>query len=83
MNTWETITGVIILVVSLAALWSSYNTVQQCNSIGGRISTAITSIFGGTGAQACYNSGLIEVGSIITAIIGLIIIFAANRKSRR
>ena len=49
-----------------------------------QISTAITSIFGGNGAQACYNSGVIEVASVIAAIIGIVIIYASmNNKSKK
>jgi uncharacterized membrane protein len=84
MNTWEAITGIIILVVSVVLFWQNYNYSTQCNSLGGQISTAITSIFGGTGAQACYNSGIVEVASVITAIIGLVIIYASmNTKSKK
>lgn len=83
MNTWEAITGAIILVIGITVFWQNYNTVTQCNTIGGKISTAITSIFGGTGAQACYNSTILEIGSIITAIIGAVIVYAAIIKKPR
>ena len=77
MNTWEAITGFVILLVGVAVFWQSSNSLVQCNSIGGRISSAITSLLGGTGVQACYNSGLLQLGSVITAILGAIIIIAA------
>ncbi len=84
MNIWEAITGIIILVVSVVLFWQNYNYSTQCNSLGGQISTAITSIFGGNGAQACYNSGVIEVASVIAAIIGIVIIYASmNNKSKK
>ena len=84
MNTWEAITGIIILVVGAVLFWQNYNYSTQCNSLGGQISTAITSIFGGSGAQACYNSGIIEVASVIAAVIGAVIIYSAvNSRSKR
>jgi uncharacterized membrane protein len=83
MNIWEAITGIIIVVVSLMLFWQTYNTVAQCNSIGGQISTAIGSLFGGTNAQQCYNSGIIEVASIFTAIIGVIIVYAAVKNKAK
>jgi small basic protein len=83
MNTWEAITGIILLIVGLGLLWQSYTTSTNCNSISGRVWTAISSMFGGTNAQACYNASIIEVGSVITAIIGLVIIYAAVKGKRK
>lgn len=75
-NTWEAISGLIILVVGLYVFWHAYNTSVACNSLGGEISTAITSVFGGNGAQICYNAGILEIGGLISAVIGLVILYA-------
>ncbi len=83
MNTWEAITGIIVLVVGIALFWQSYNTSAVCNSVGGQITTAVTSLFGGTGAQTCYNAVIIEVASAIAAIIGVVIIYAAVKNTGR
>lgn len=83
MNTWETIIGVLILVVSLFIFWQNYNTQVSCNSLGGQISNFFSSIVGGSAVQACYNSGIIEIASIIAAIIGLAVVyFAISNRSK-
>lgn len=80
MNAWETATGLLIFVASLLLFWHYYYITAQCNSVAGQVVTAITSIFGGNAAQQCYNSGVIEVGSVIGAIIGLVVIYESTRK---
>jgi|GEM_PF-1651070 hypothetical protein len=80
MSTWKSITGIILLVVGIWVFWQNYHTISQCNSVAGKISTALTSIFGGNGAQMCYNSQLAEIGGIIVAIIGLVIIISSLRE---
>jgi uncharacterized membrane protein len=84
MNTWEAIAGIIVLVVSVVLFWQNYNYSTQCNSLGGQISNFFSSLVGGTGVQTCYNAGIIEVASVIAAIIGALIIYAAvNSKSKK
>ncbi len=83
MEKWEAITGIILLLVGIGVAWQNYNTVTGCNSVGGKLSTALTSLFGGTGAQSCYNAQIAVVGGIIVALIGLVIIFAANKTQKR
>lgn len=84
MDLWKALAGIIILLIGLYVTWHGYASVAQCNSIWGKISTFFNSVFGGSAAQSCYNSGLQEVGGIIVAIIGLVIIFVRNesKKSR-
>ena len=83
MDMWKAILGVVLVIVGLAVLWNGYNTVGNCNSIFGKIGTAISSIFGGNAAQACYNAGLQEVAGVIVAIIGVIVIFVGNKAKAR
>lgn len=83
MNTWKIITGIIILVVGVGVFWQNYRTVSSCNSLTGKVSTAVTSLFGGNGAQSCYNAGIAEVAGLIVAIIGLVVLFSAARPSAR
>lgn len=83
MNIWKAITGAILLVLGVVVFWQSYGTIGQCNSILGRISTAVASVFGGGSAQACYNAQLAEVGAIITALIGLVILYSVFTEKRR
>jgi len=83
MDKWEAITGVILFLVGAAVAWQNYNTVTGCNTFGGKLSTAITSLFGGTGAQSCYNAQIAVVGGILVALIGLVIIYFAYQKGSR
>jgi putative Mn2+ efflux pump MntP len=55
-------------------------TISQCNTVAGKLSTFFTSLFGGTGAQMCYNSQIAEIGGIIVAIIGLVVIISSLRE---
>ena len=75
VNTWKAVTGVLLLAIGLEAFWQSYTTADQCNSILGRISIFVTSIFGGSGAQACYNAQLGQVGGVLVALIGLVVLY--------
>lgn len=78
MDIWKVLLGIVLVVVGLAVLWHGYTTVSSCNSFVGKIATAISSTFGGNGAQNCYNAQLDEVGGIIVALIGLVVIFVGN-----
>ena len=49
MNTWKLVTGIILLIVGLVVFGRGYNMVNACNSLGGKLTTVITSIFGGNG----------------------------------
>ncbi|MGI0141591.1 MAG: hypothetical protein ACREBF_03005 [Candidatus Micrarchaeales archaeon] len=83
METWKAITGVIVFLIGAVVAFQSYNTLTQCSSALGTVSNFVTSIFGGTGVQACYNAQIGEYGGIIIAIIGLVIIYSANMKKGR
>lgn len=83
MNTWKIVTGIILLVIGIGVFWQNYKVVSGCNSLIGKVSTAVTSIFGGNGAQSCYNAQIAEVAGIIVAIIGLVVIFSATRPPSR
>lgn len=76
----KVLAGAIILVVGAFVSWQSYVSVNKCSSLGGKVSTFISSLFGGNAAQACYNAQILEVGGILVAVIGLIVIFLALRK---
>lgn len=78
--TWKIVTGIVLLVVGLWVFWQNYNTIAQCNTIAGKLSTFITSIFGGNGAQSCYNSQLAEIGGIIVALIGFVVLISTMTK---
>lgn len=82
MNQWKAITGIILLIVGVAVFFQSYKTVTGCNTVVGKLSTFFTSIFGGNGAQACYDAQLDAVGAAIVAIIGLVIIYLAFRPEK-
>jgi len=83
MEKWKTLTGIILIVIGIAVAWQAYTTVSQCSSIVGQITTAITSVFGGTGAQACYNAQIAEVAGIIIVLIGLAVIFFPTKKHKK
>lgn len=85
MNAWEVVTGIILLAIGIAVFWQSYNTIAQCGSVLGKIWTALTSIFGGTAAQSCYNAQLAEIGGGIVALIGLGVAYmgATGKKAKR
>lgn len=80
MNTWKTVTGVIIFLIGVVVAFQSYSTVTQCNSALGAVSNFVTSIFGGTGVQACYNAQIAEYVGIIVLIIGLVVIYTSVKK---
>ena len=82
MDKWEAITGIILFLVGAGVALQNYRTVTSCNSIGGKLSTAITSLFGGNGAQSCYNAQIAVVGGVIVALIGLVIIYSSNKKQK-
>jgi len=77
------IVGVILLVVGAVLAWQSYLTVTQCNSPGGTLATAISTFFGGQRAQTCDNAQAMEIGSLVLAVIGLIVaLFAVYGKGK-
>jgi uncharacterized membrane protein len=78
MDMWKALLGIVLVVIGIAVLWHGYSTIQSCNSLWGKLGTAINSVFGGSSAQNCYNAGLQEVAGVIVAIIGLIVIFVGN-----
>jgi multisubunit Na+/H+ antiporter MnhB subunit len=78
MDIWKALLGVVLVVIGIAVLWHGYSTTTSCNSVWGKLGTAIDSIFGGSAAQNCYNAGLQEIAGIIVAIIGLVVIFVGN-----
>jgi hypothetical protein len=78
VDVWKIILGIVLVLVGLAVLWHGYTVISGCNSIYGKIATAITSIFGGQGAQNCYNAQLQEIAGILVALIGVVVIFAGN-----
>lgn len=80
VDVWKILLGIVLVLVGVAVLWHGYTKASSCNSLGGRIVIAITSIFGGSGAQSCYNAQLDEVAGILVAIIGLVVIFVGNGK---
>ncbi len=81
METWEVITGIVLLLVGLVVFGQNYHTVSQCNSIGGKISAFFTSLFGGTPVQSCYNAYVAEIGGILIALVGLGIIYLGAKHS--
>ena len=83
METWKAITGIILLIAGVAVAWQNYITTRNCNTLVGKVATVITSIFGGTGAQACYNAQIAMVGGAIVAIAGLVIIYSALAVKKR
>ena len=83
MEIWKATAGIILLVVGIVVAWQSYVAVSQCNSFWGKLWTGITSLFGGTQAQACYNAWIIEVAGIIAAMAGLVIAVTAFMKPKK
>jgi hypothetical protein len=67
MNVWKTIAGVILLVAGVLAAVQGYSGVLQC----GPTYQLTTTPF-------CYNTELTELGGIIVALIGMIVIFYGN-----
>jgi len=83
METWKGITGIIVFLVGAYAAFQGYNQVGQCSSALGQLGTFLSSLFGGSGTQACYNAQIMEYGGIVLAIIGVIIIYSAVSKKGR
>ena len=80
MDVWKAITGILLVVAGAVAAGQGYVAVSQCTSTWGQLANFLTSIFGGTSVQACYNAQIIEIGGIIVALIGLVVIFVGNKK---
>jgi multisubunit Na+/H+ antiporter MnhB subunit len=78
MDLWKALTGIILVVAGLMVAWQGYVQVSQCTSTFGQVANFFTSLFGGTGVQSCYNAQIIEIGGIIVALIGLVVIFVGN-----
>ncbi len=83
MNTWKAITGIILLIIGIGVFWQNYNVVRACNTLVGKVSTFVTSIFGGNGQQSCYNASIAEVAGVLVAIIGLVVIYSASRSATK
>lgn len=83
VDVWKIILGVVLVLVGLGVLWHGYTTVSSCNSLYGKIATAITSIFGGQSAQSCYNAQLEEIAGILVTLIGVVVIFVGNGNSTK
>jgi len=77
---WKNVIGVIVLVVGAILAWQGYSGVQHCASLGGQISTFFSSLFGGNGAQTCYNANVLQWAGVLIAIIGLVVLYVANMK---
>ena len=75
MNLWKAVTGIILALIGIAVFWQAYMAVSQCNSIIGMVTTVVSSIFGGSGAQSCYNAQIAEVVGIVVLLVGLAVIF--------
>ena len=81
---WKLVAGAVISVAGAAEAWQSYNAINTCNSLGGKISTFLSSIFGGSGAQTCYNAQILEIAGILVFAVGLVVIyFAYKSKSKK
>ncbi|MDE1845791.1 MAG: hypothetical protein KGH53_00700 [Candidatus Micrarchaeota archaeon] len=77
METWKTISGVIIFLIGLVVGWQGYSALQSCNSVTGQVYTFISTILGGGAASACYNANVSQYVGLIVAIIGLVIIYTS------
>jgi hypothetical protein len=80
MDLWKAATGIILAVAGAYVAWQGYVQVNMCASTFGQVANFVTSLFGGTGVQSCYNAQIIEIGGIIVVLIGLVTIFAGNVK---
>ncbi len=78
MDLWKALTGIILVVAGLMVAWQGYVQVSQCTSTLGQVANFFTSLLGGTAVQGCYNAQIIEIGGIIVALIGLVVIFVGN-----
>ncbi len=83
MDIWKAVTGIILVAAGAIVAGNGYVQVSQCSSTWGQVANFFTSLFGGSGVQSCYNAQIIEIGGIIVALIGLVVIFAGNKKSAR
>lgn len=83
MDMWKIFAGVILLVAGIIAAVQGYRVVVQCSSTFGQAENFLSSLFGGNAIQECYNAQLIELGGIIVALIGMIVIFYGNPTPRR
>jgi ascorbate-specific PTS system EIIC-type component UlaA len=83
METWKAVIGVILIVAGAIVAWQGSNTVNQCNTLLGKLSTVVSSIFGGTQAQACYNAEIAVIGGVIVALIGVVVVFASIRRHKK
>jgi len=81
MDMWKIVTGIILVVAGAFVAWHGYIQVGQCSSTWGQVANFFTSLFGGTGVQSCYNAQIVEIGGLIVVLIGLVVIFAGNKKA--
>lgn len=81
MNAVKTIVGIIIAAAGAIAAAQGYVNVTQCSSTWAQVANFFTSLVGGTAVQACYDAQIMEIGGIIVLLIGLVVIFAGNKKA--
>jgi predicted MFS family arabinose efflux permease len=80
MDIWKALAGIVLVVVGAVAAAQGYITVSQCNSTFGQVANFFSSLLGGSAVQGCYNAQLVEIGGILVALIGLVVIFVGNKK---
>jgi hypothetical protein len=76
VNVWKLAFGLVLLVAGLVVFWQNYTTIASCGTVMGRIATFFSSLIGGQGAQACYNAQIGEVGGLVVALIGLVVLYS-------
>lgn len=83
METWKAITGIILFLIGAVVALQGYNTLNQCGSVLGQVATFLGSLLGGTGAQSCYNAQIAEYGGVILAIVGIVIVYTAQKPMKK
>ena len=80
MDMWKIVTGIILVVAGAIVAGNGYIQVSHCSTTWAQVANFFTSLFGGTAVQNCYDAQIIEIGGIIVALIGLVVIFVGNKK---
>jgi hypothetical protein len=75
MNIWKIFMGVLMIVAGIVSAIQVYPIVIECTQTFGQSSNFFSSIFTGSALQICYNAQLIELGGVLVALIGMIVIF--------
>ncbi|HVA82921.1 MAG TPA: hypothetical protein VNF06_02035 [Candidatus Aquilonibacter sp.] len=83
METWKAITGIILFLIGAVVALQGYNTLNNCGSVVGMIGTFVSAIIGGNGTQSCYNAQVAQYGGVILAIIGLVVIYTAQKPMKK